>query len=88
MLARMILEKTAHMAEIIPAILYHHERFDGNGYPNGLKGEEIPYLARILSVVEAYHAMLSVRPYRSRLTSQQAMEELRRKEATSLILRL
>ncbi len=78
MLAGMILEKTAAMAEILPAILYHHERFDGKGYPNGMKGEEIPYLARILSVVEAYHAMLSVRPYRPRLSASAAQEELRR----------
>ncbi|HEY5595194.1 MAG TPA: diguanylate cyclase, partial [Nitrospiria bacterium] len=78
MLAGMILEKTSHMEEILPAILYHHERFDGKGYPNGMKGEEIPYLARVLSVVEAYHAMLSVRPYRPRLNTEEAQVELRR----------
>lgn len=78
MLAGMILERTSRMEEILPAILYHHERFDGKGYPNGMKGEEIPYLARLLSVVEAYHAMLSVRPYRPRLSASAAQEELRR----------
>jgi diguanylate cyclase (GGDEF)-like protein len=78
MLAGMILEKTSRLVEILPAILYHHERFDGKGYPNGMKGEEIPYLARVLSVVEAYHAMLSVRPYRPRLSEPEAQEELRR----------
>ncbi len=78
MLAGMILEKTSRMQDILPAILYHHERFDGKGYPNGMKGEEIPYLARLLSVVEAYHAMLSVRPYRPRLSAAEAQAELRR----------
>jgi len=59
-------------------IRHHHERYDGTGYPNGLKGEEIPLLARILSVADAFDAMVSHRPYRKALTVQQAMRELKR----------
>lgn len=80
-LAEMLIKgsaESAHMDLVLQAILYHHERYDGNGYPNGLRGEEIPFLARVLGIVEAYHAMVSVRPYRPKLTQQQAIEELRR----------
>jgi diguanylate cyclase (GGDEF)-like protein len=77
-LAQMLLKKSSQMELVLPAILYHHERFDGHGYPNGLKGEEIPFLARILGIAEAYHAMISVRPYRPKLTREQAIEELKR----------
>ncbi|HEY9766670.1 MAG TPA: HD domain-containing phosphohydrolase [Chroococcales cyanobacterium] len=59
-------------------ILYHHERWDGNGYPDGLKGEEIPINARILAVVDAYDAMVSDRPYRKGRSQGEAFEELRR----------
>lgn len=61
---------------MLPAILYHHERFDGNGYPRGLKEEEIPVSAKILGVVEAYHAMVSPRPYKKRKTRLEAIAEL------------
>jgi len=59
-------------------IRFHHERFDGKGYPDGLRGEEIPVLARILAVADAYDAMTSNRPYRTRRTHAFALEELRR----------
>jgi diguanylate cyclase (GGDEF)-like protein/PAS domain S-box-containing protein len=49
---------------IIPSILYHHERWDGKGYPNGLKGEEIPFGARIIAIADVYQALISDRPYR------------------------
>ena len=81
-LARVLVKGSAQLETVLPAILYHHERFDGNGYPNGLKGEEIPYLARVLGVVEAYHAMISVRPYRPRLTPADAVAEMRRHAGT------
>jgi len=77
-LAQVLIRQTEQLTAVLPAILYHHERFDGQGYPNGLKGEEIPYLARVLSVIDAYYAMISARAYRSKLTKQQAIEELRR----------
>jgi len=63
--------------EMKKIILYHHERFDGTGYPSGLKGEEIPLLSRVLSVVDSFSAMLSERPYRERLTKYQALSEIR-----------
>jgi len=77
-LAQMLIRESAQLEPVLPAILYHHERYDGKGYPNGLEGEEIPFLARVLGVVEAYHAMISIRPYRRKLTPQQAIEELKR----------
>lgn len=58
-------------------ILTHHERWDGTGYPRGLKGEKIPLLARILSIIDAYDAMTNTRPYRKALTSHEAIMELR-----------
>ncbi|MEK6776189.1 MAG: diguanylate cyclase [bacterium] len=76
-LAEMILQKASHLESIIPVILYHHERYDGKGYPDGLKGEKIPLMARMLSIVEAYQAMCSDRPYRQRRSKQEAIEELR-----------
>ncbi|MDD3718623.1 MAG: HD domain-containing protein [Actinomycetota bacterium] len=61
-----------------PIILHHHERYDGTGYPQGLKGEAIPLCARILSVADAFEAMRSDRPYRRALNLPDAVEELRR----------
>ncbi|MBW2022674.1 MAG: HD domain-containing response regulator [Deltaproteobacteria bacterium] len=60
----------------------HHERWNGTGYPDGLKGEEIPKLARILSVADAFDAMNSDRAYRHRLTSAQCLEELEKNAGT------
>jgi len=59
-------------------VLYHHERWDGRGYPFGLKGEEIPLGARIISVADAFSAMTDRRPYRELLSFDAALEELRR----------
>jgi len=63
-------------------ILAHHERWDGKGYPRGLAGEEIPLLARILAVADAFDAMTQDRPYRKALTTDQAKEELRKNAGT------
>jgi putative nucleotidyltransferase with HDIG domain len=60
-----------------PIVRHHHEAWDGSGYPKGLKGQEIPLGARILSVVDCYDALVSDRPYRPRMTRQQAEQELR-----------
>ncbi|MFQ5455046.1 MAG: diguanylate cyclase [Nitrospirota bacterium] len=76
-LAEMVFKNSSHLEAVLPAVLYHHERYDGGGYPNSLKGKEIPFLARILSVVEAYHAMISDRPYRKKLSKEDAIKELR-----------
>lgn len=59
-------------------ILHHHERWDGTGYPDKLKGEEIPFLSRVLSVIDAYSAMTSERPYRSVSSPSLALQELRK----------
>ena len=61
-------------------ILYHHERYDGSGYPKGLAGDEIPLLARILTVADSYDAMTSKRPYKEAKTFYEAIEELRRSQ--------
>ncbi len=62
----------------VSGILYHHERWDGKGYPEGLQGEAIPLNARILAIADAYAAMTSVRPYRDVYSDDKVMEELRK----------
>lgn len=62
--------------------LYHHERFDGSGYPCGLKGGEIPLIARIISVADTYDAMTSTRCYRKGLSCETAMDELKKQSGT------
>jgi HD-GYP domain-containing protein (c-di-GMP phosphodiesterase class II) len=57
-------------------ILHHHERWDGRGYPDGLAGEDIPFLARILCVVDSYDAMTNTRPYRKAMRVEDAIVEL------------
>jgi|Deesub1362A_J573_1020465.scaffolds.fasta_scaffold00171_59 PAS domain S-box-containing protein/putative nucleotidyltransferase with HDIG domain len=74
----MILKPIRQLKNIIPMLKYHHERVDGTGYPEGLRGEEIPLLARILCVADAYDAMTSDRPYRSALGKEYAISELKR----------
>ncbi len=61
---------------LIPMVLHHHERYDGRGYPGGLKGEEIPYFARIVCVADSFDAMTSDRAYRPRFTVVKALEEM------------
>ncbi|MDO8587533.1 MAG: diguanylate cyclase [Armatimonadota bacterium] len=73
-----ILEKIHQLKSIIPGVRHHHERFDGMGYPNGLLGAQIPLLARIISLADAYDAMVSERSYRKAMTKQQAIEEIER----------
>jgi len=63
-------------------ILYHHERWDGTGYPKGLKGKEIPILSRIISIIDAYDVMLSDRPYRKALSKEEAIQELKENAGT------
>ena len=59
---------------LLPVILHHHERFDGSGYPDGLKGEQILLWARMTAVADTYHALTSDRPYRRALSQERAME--------------
>lgn len=76
-LGRLIVKELPDLNEVLEAIASHHERWDGGGYPKGLKGEEIPLLGRILAVTDAYSAMTTDRPYRKARTAAQAAEELR-----------
>jgi len=69
--------------KVKPIIIHHHERYDGKGYPSGLKGREIPIGARILAVVDAFAAMTASRPYRSRsLSKEEAIQELHKNVGT------
>ena len=72
-IGQVILEQATSMRDAVPIVLHHHERFDGTGYPHGLRGEEIPLGARIVAVADAYHAMVHERPYKSALTHAQAL---------------
>jgi len=74
--AEMMLRKSPHLKTVLPAVLYHHERFDGKGYPSGLKGKEIPRSAQILAVTSSYSAMITDRPYRNALSKDRAREVL------------
>ena len=71
-----ILEPLAPMADVIPIVLYHHERWDGEGYPHRLAGTDIPWLARILCVADTYDAMRSDRPYRAGMGPDETLEEI------------
>ena len=72
----------AGLDDIAGWVLAHHERVDGNGYPNGLPGDEIPLEARILSVADAYEAMTADRPYRKSMEMAEAIAELQRQAGT------
>ena len=73
-----IARSSPHLAHIANAILSHHERWDGSGYPQGLKGDEIPITSRILALVDAYDAMISGRPYKSKMNKEEVIEEIKR----------
>ncbi|MDO9579476.1 MAG: diguanylate cyclase [Bacteroidales bacterium] len=77
-----ILSSVNELAPLAEIILANHERWDGTGYPKGLKGEEIPLKARILAVADAYDAMTSERPYRKAMSKDAAVEEIRRNAGT------
>lgn len=72
-----ILSPITQLKEVLPAILHHHERYDGTGYPKQLKGEEIPLEARIVAVADSFDAMVSERPYKKGYTIREALAELR-----------
>lgn len=74
-----ILEPLKFLENVINIVKHHHERWDGKGYPDGLKGESIPLGARIMAVADSYDAMVSARPYRKvGLTQQEAIEEIKK----------
>jgi len=73
-----MLRQNSEFSNLLPAVRHHHERWDGTGYPDGLKGEDIPLEARIISVVDSYDAIISDRPYRKGTTPAKALDELKR----------
>ena len=75
---RRIIEPISFLTHLVPCVYYHHESFDGTGYPEGLGGMDIPQEARILAVADSYDAMTSNRPYRKALPHDIAMAEFRR----------
>lgn len=77
-----ILRDIKFLEKEIPVILHHHERFDGKGYPHGLRGKEIPIGALIIAVADAFDAMTSGRTYKNRLTWRKAVEEIKKGSGT------
>jgi HD-GYP domain-containing protein (c-di-GMP phosphodiesterase class II) len=73
-----ILKGVDEYAAFAEAVLHHHERFDGLGYPKGLKGDEIPIQSRIIAIADAYEAMTAQRAYRKPRSKEEAVNELRR----------
>lgn len=71
-----IISKVDFLKKISGIVRYHHERYDGKGYPNGLSGDDIPMEAYILSIADSYDAMTSDRPYRDALTKEEALQEI------------
>lgn len=77
-----IISQIGGFEEVVPIVLQHHEKYDGTGYPNGLKGEEIHYLARILTVVDSFDAMTNYRPYQSTKSFNEALAEIEKYKGT------
>jgi HD-GYP domain-containing protein (c-di-GMP phosphodiesterase class II) len=77
LLAGVMVSKVGFLEKALPILLYHHERYDGGGYPFGLAESNIPLEARIFSIVDAYDAMTSDRPYRAAMSHEEAMKEVR-----------
>jgi diguanylate cyclase (GGDEF)-like protein len=77
-IGQVVLEQAGAIRDAATIVLHHHEWFDGTGYPHGLAGEEIPIGSRIISIADAYEAMISVRPYKVAMSHQEAVVELRR----------
>ncbi len=77
-----IVGRIDELKEVAAIIKHHHERFDGSGYPDGLKGEVIPLISRILAIVDAFEAIISDRVYRKGLTPKDAIDELKKHSGT------
>jgi HD-GYP domain-containing protein (c-di-GMP phosphodiesterase class II) len=77
-----ILRAVESFRALVPAVYYHHERFDGRGYPDGIKGEDIPVQARIISVADSFDAMTSNRAYRNAFPAEEALREIERNKGT------
>lgn len=81
-LSALIINGLPRLADILDAVANHHERWDGQGYPHGAKGEEIPLLGRVMAVADAYSAMTTDRPYRARMSHDEALQEIERNAGT------
>jgi diguanylate cyclase (GGDEF)-like protein len=77
-IGQVVLEQAGALRDAATIVLHHHEWYDGRGYPHGLAGTEIPVGARIVSIVDAYEAMIAGRPYRAAISHRAALAELRR----------
>ena len=77
-----MLMRLSSFREALPYVLYHHERWDGTGYPSGIAGKTIPVEARVLAIADAFDAMTSDRPYRRALTREEALAEVARGAGT------
>jgi len=78
-LGELIVKKAPQLEAMLPGVRHHHERWDGRGYPDRLMGQQIPLLARFISVADTFDAMTSDRPYRRALSEDIALEEIKRK---------
>ncbi len=77
-----IIKAIQFLKDVVPMVLYHHERFDGKGYPYGLKGDEILTAARIIGVLDAYQSLISDRPFRKAYSSRKALEIIKKESGT------
>ena len=75
--AEKVLAPNPALRDLIPIVKYHHEHIDGSGYPEHLKGDEIPLSAKIVAVADTYHALISDRPYRKGMSVEKACEILK-----------
>lgn len=83
-----ILRAADEYSDLAIHTLYHHERIDGKGYPSGLKGNEIPFFSRIICIVDAFEAMTSIRPYKDKMSEEEAIQELIRCKNTQFDAKL
>lgn len=83
-----IVSRIADLRPLVPIVRNHHERWDGSGYPDGLRGDQIPLAARIVSVADTFDAMTTSRPYRKSLPSEKAAQEIQRVAGTHLCPRV
>jgi putative two-component system response regulator len=81
-LGERLLQPLAQAERLLPAVRHHHERVDGSGYPDGLAGDQIPLFARIIAIADAFTALNADRPYRRRLSRDQAIGTLRKGAGT------
>jgi len=73
-----ILRDIPQLVDVLPGVLYHHERYDGKGYPDGLSGEQIPWVARVLGICDTFDAMSSTRSYRPAMPREKVLSEIQR----------